>query len=968
MLIVFRFYGTVVIDIMISIAATVFLCSVQATTVSITVDDTAKGVHVPPTVIGVELEGVGHSIYGGGLYSQLVFDESFEDPHDSPTATPTPPPPPVVVIESVAAPGRSIRHCEAQLYATKMDPPPLSRDHSFTVVAGLGRGEGTVSFQSINYPTYYIAPIYGAGKGGGAGRLGVVDRATNSSVAFATSASFTVVPLAPPSPSGSALIKAVDGRVVALTPASLSGGCAGLYAAPDANVALVQMADLSALADASWNITAHGGGAPQQAQVHWTYLLGDTGAAKMSTVTPFHGLLSLNLSCKSASGNDKGAQRGGNSGRTRAGAGAGADAGAGAGAGADAGAGDASGLGCAAATNKNVYRRGIAARRGMPYEGYLFLRNLGAAASGGPLTAGGGARVTVGLYTMDGGHAGAPEHGGGGRAAATATGAAAENVNGRSGWVAPPPVPLATVAFQVVSAEWTMFNFTLTPQATDNASAFVIGLQSPGTAVGVDMVFLEPGLWGRYAGMHLRKDVVRGLLLDGQLRSIRFDGTSVVANPKYLWRDARGPAWQRPPRYGDYWYGYITNGFGMFEVLQIAEEAKLGSVTVGINIRAETPATAADLMEYVFANTSTAMGALRAADGHPEPYPPTLVVELGNEERGSDYAARAVPIAAAMRQRLQLVAPAAASQVQFALAFNDWQKEWPLAAQMVNATGGHPELLTWDQHDLGMMASVAQAMDDHDQMLSFLRSHGWTSATPLFIGETNCATSRGVCVGMERALTYGLYTNAAARRGFIGTVSPAVWAYSTCDPTGEIICGANDGTATWPQASMVVTPTTVVPQPSWYAHALIGAAWGDVSLPVTPNSTRCAQLVEEGSGDAGGVVDVAAFRNSSDGSATAHVVKLHVVSLCSGAITIDAVVKGATPCGGGGGNGGGVAAPTTVLAASSMTDVNTVADPNNVHPTATTTTKVDPSTGTVSIVVPPKALAIVTVCIRPPAP
>ena len=35
------------------------------------------------TLIGVELEAVGHGIVGGGLSSQMIFDGSFEDPKDA---------------------------------------------------------------------------------------------------------------------------------------------------------------------------------------------------------------------------------------------------------------------------------------------------------------------------------------------------------------------------------------------------------------------------------------------------------------------------------------------------------------------------------------------------------------------------------------------------------------------------------------------------------------------------------------------------------------------------------------------------------------------------------------------------------------------------------------------------------------------------------------------------------------------
>ena len=51
-------------------------------------------------------------------------------------------------------------------------------------------------------------------------------------------------------------------------------------------------------------------------------------------------------------------------------------------------------------------------------------------------------------------------------------------------------------------------------------------------------------------------------------------------------------------------------------MLEIAERGGLDFVTLGVNVRTETPASAAGLIEYCFANVSAPMGRLRAADGH----------------------------------------------------------------------------------------------------------------------------------------------------------------------------------------------------------------------------------------------------------------------------------------------------------------------------------------------------------------
>ena len=109
------------------------------------------------TTVGVELEAVGHSIVGGGLSSQLLFDASFEDPKDK--TPPSPSPGRAKVQLRVAdTPSLSLRHCSAQLFATPMGIGP-DLDHAFNVVALPGALEHYVSFQSVNFPSYYLGEL-----------------------------------------------------------------------------------------------------------------------------------------------------------------------------------------------------------------------------------------------------------------------------------------------------------------------------------------------------------------------------------------------------------------------------------------------------------------------------------------------------------------------------------------------------------------------------------------------------------------------------------------------------------------------------------------------------------------------------------------------------------------------------------------------------------------------------------------
>ncbi len=79
----------------------------------------------------------------------------------------------ITTLTPSSIPTHSFRHCDAQGFATPTDKSP---DHLFKVVAALNGAPGAVSFQSINYPTYHLAPVAGAEPG----RVGIVDSSKTS--------------------------------------------------------------------------------------------------------------------------------------------------------------------------------------------------------------------------------------------------------------------------------------------------------------------------------------------------------------------------------------------------------------------------------------------------------------------------------------------------------------------------------------------------------------------------------------------------------------------------------------------------------------------------------------------------------------------------------------------------------------------------------------------------------------------
>jgi hypothetical protein len=183
----------------------------------------------------------------------------------------------------------------------------------------------------------------------------------------------------------------------------------------------------------------------------------------------------------------------------------------------------------------------------------------------------------------------------------------------------------AEQSLSVTSNNWQQLNFSLTPSASEGYGRFVIKLKQPGSVV-VGYAFLEPGTWGRFAGLPVREDVVQGLINQG-VTVLRYGGSMVNA-AGYRWKKMVGPRDERPP-YTGLWYPYSTDGWGIPDFLNLCEAAGfLGVPDFNVN---ETPQDMTDFIQYVNGSTNTIWGAQRLADGHPLPYN-LKYLELGNEE------------------------------------------------------------------------------------------------------------------------------------------------------------------------------------------------------------------------------------------------------------------------------------------------------------------------------------------------
>jgi DUF1680 family protein/alpha-L-arabinofuranosidase len=232
--------------------------------------------------------------------------------------------------------------------------------------------------------------------------------------------------------------------------------------------------------------------------------------------------------------------------------------------------------------NQGLNRWGMAFVAGRPYEGYVWLR------SAKPL------EVLASLESRDGSRT------------------------------------YARTALKVTGGdEWRRYDFMLTPDAADTGGRFSLRLNAPGSVV-VGHAFLQPGEWGRFDGLPVRRDVVQGLIDQGAT-VLRYGGLMANAQ-EYRWKKMIGPRDRRPP-YRGYWYPHSTNGWGIIDFLDVCEAAKFLAIP-NFNMD-ESPQDMVDFMEYVNGPADSEWGRRRAADGHPAPYN-LRHVQLGNEEKVDD--------------------------------------------------------------------------------------------------------------------------------------------------------------------------------------------------------------------------------------------------------------------------------------------------------------------------------------------
>jgi len=184
---------------------------------------------------------------------------------------------------------------------------------------------------------------------------------------------------------------------------------------------------------------------------------------------------------------------------------------------------------------------------------------------------------------------------------------------------------LAEKRLSVTTGDWQRLTFTLKPSRTVPHGRLAIALGKPGSVV-LGYAFLQPGDWGRFKHLPVRRDVAEALIDQG-ITVLRYGG-SMVNHQEYRWKHMIGPRERRRPYHGT-WYAHSSNGWGIPDFMAFSEAA--GFAYAPAFCMDETPRDMADFIQYATGRASGEWGRQRAADGHRAPFR-LKYIELGNEE------------------------------------------------------------------------------------------------------------------------------------------------------------------------------------------------------------------------------------------------------------------------------------------------------------------------------------------------
>ena len=354
----------------------------------------------------------------------------------------------------------------------------------------------------------------------------------------------------------------------------------------------------------------------------------------------------------------------------------------------------------------------------------------------------------------------------------------------------------ASAEISNVQGEWRKYDFQLTSTVDDPLAKLAILFHGKGR-LWIDQVSLMPG------------DAVHGVRADvfEKLKAvrpsfIRWPGGNVAQDYHWMW--GVGPKDERPAWINLSWANELESGdFGTDEFVQLCRD--LGtepSLTVNVEGRGATVQEAADWVEYANGPATSKYGAMRATDGHSEPYH-VKFWEIGNEIWGdwvrghsdaATYAAnlgRYAPALRAVDPSIQLIGvgdnkmdwdrtvlKASGSQIDY-LAVHHYYGQREMKGDVKNLMA-HP--LHYERFYEEMKRTVAELVPGHPIHLAI---NEWNTSLPLPAQHS-----------MLSALYAGRLMNVFERSSIVGMSAPS-----------DMVNGWSGGLIQASRHGVFVTPT-----------------------------------------------------------------------------------------------------------------------------------------------------------------
>jgi alpha-L-arabinofuranosidase len=222
-------------------------------------------------------------------------------------------------------------------------------------------------------------------------------------------------------------------------------------------------------------------------------------------------------------------------------------------------------------------------------------------------------------------------------------------------------VELASGEISGLSGNWRYHSLELTAADTDPKATLQISSAGKGQ-LSLDMVSLVPEKTFKDHG--LRVDLAEALN-DLHPAFMRFPGGNWIEGDDiahmYHWKDTIGDIDSRTPLWNTWGYN-TTQGLGFHEYLQLCEDLgaaplfgisdgiALGGKSVPLGRMGQWVQDALDAIEYANGPTNSVWGGLRAQAGHPAPFN-LKYMEIGNENGGPEYVQRWPLLANALRAK-----------------------------------------------------------------------------------------------------------------------------------------------------------------------------------------------------------------------------------------------------------------------------------------------------------------------------